>query len=410
MANTPDTAVGLYVRVRRQHWLLVRYRLTPWWLKVTVVWVLSRVITTWMMLVFAGWQGQTIWAAAQPGYLQFAQFWDSGWYHTIAVVGYPSVLPVADGRVLENAWAFMPGYPALVRLLMEATALPWEPVSVGVSLAFSFAGALAFYRLMRLVVPASVALFSVVLLCVAPLSPIMQVSYAESMAAFLLTVTLYLLLKRRYFWMLPVIALLALTRPTALALALALVLHLGYRWTRRHRHPFPVRERVGAVVAALFSVLMGLVWPAIAWLVTGLPSAYTDTELAWRAPYIGSRELVPFDAWIQSAAFWMPGPLGIIAFVLLVALFATVLFFPAVRRLGADLVFWIVSYSLYLLAVFFPQSSLFRLLMPLNPLLGALAQPRWGIYRACLVVLFLAGQWGWLYICWWSHGYDWSPP
>ena len=82
----------------------------------------------------------------------------------------------------------MPGYPALVRVLMELTALPWEPVSVFVSLAFSLAGALAFYRLMRVVLPSSTALFSVVLLCVAPLSPILQVSYAESMAAFLLTV------------------------------------------------------------------------------------------------------------------------------------------------------------------------------------------------------------------------------
>ena len=56
------------------------------------------------------------------------------------------------------------------------------------------------------------------------------------------------------------------------------------------------------------------------------------------------------------------------------------------RRLGVDLRFWMLSYSLYLLAVFFPQSSTFRLLMPLSPLLGAVAQPRSRLYRACLVV------------------------
>jgi hypothetical protein len=410
VANNAGRVAGSHMWSRRLRVLIVRYRLTPWWLKVAVVWVLSRVVTTWMMLVFADWQGKTVWAGAHPDYLQFAQFWDSGWYHTIAAVGYPSVLPSADGHVLENAWAFMPGYPVLVRLLMDVTALPWEPVSVLVSLAFSLAGALAFYRLLSLRLPASAALFSVVLLCVAPLSPIMQVSYAESMAAFLLTMALYLLLTRRYFWMLPVIALLALTRPTALALALTLALHLGYRWLRRSKESFPIRERVGAIVVATFTVLAGLAWPVIAWVVTGLPSAYTDTELAWRAPFIGSRELVPFSAWIQGAAFWIPGPVGIIALGLFVALFVTLLFFPAVRRLGADLVFWIVSYTVYLLAVFFPQSSIFRLLMPLSPLLGALAQPRSRIYRACLVVLFLVGQWGWLYLCWWSNGYDWSPP
>ena len=51
-------------------------------------------------------------------------------------------------------------------------------------------------------------------------------------------------------------------------------------------------------------------------------------------------------------------------------------FTPWVRRLGVDLRFWMLSYALYLLAVFFPQSSTFRLLVPLAPALGALAIPR----------------------------------
>jgi hypothetical protein len=410
VANNPGQAAGTPSRQRMGRFLRVRYRLSPWWLRVLVVWVLSRVITTWMLLVFAGWQGANPWGGPHPSYLQFAQFWDSGWYHTIAVSGYPNVLPLVDGHVDANAWAFMPAYPVLVRGLMELTALPWDLLSVAVSLAFSLAGALAFYRLMRLVLPSSTALFSVVLFCVAPLSPIMQVSYAESMAAFLLTVVLYLLLKRRYLVMLPVVAVLALTRPTGLALALAMTLHVIHRWVIRRRDPFPPRERIASIAATVFSGLMGLAWPEIAWAATGSASAYTDTELAWRASYIGYHALVPFSAWIQGAAFWMPGPLGIVALVLLLALFATLLLTPAVRRLAADLRFWVLSYSLYLLAVFFPQSSIFRLLMPLSPLLGAVAQPRSRIYRACLVVLFIAGQWGWLYLCWWSNGYDWTPP
>jgi hypothetical protein len=409
VANNPGQAAIAPAR-RMGRFLRVRYRRSPWWLRVLVVWVLSRAITTGMMLVFAGWQGENPWGGPHPSYLQFAQFWDSGWYHTIAVSGYPSTLPLADGRVAANAWAFMPGYPMLVRGLMELTALPWDLLSVAVSLAFSLAGALVFYRLMRLVLPSSTALFSVVLLCVAPLSPIMQVSYAESMAAFLLTSVLYLLLRRRYLVMLPVIAVLALTRPLGLPLALALALHVIHRWATRGRDPFPPRERIASVAAAVFSGAMGLAWPAIAWAATGSASAYTDTELAWRAPYVGHQELLPFSAWIEGANFWMPGAIGIVALVLVVALFATLLLTPPVRRLGVSLRFWVLSYSLYLLAVFFPQSSTFRLLMPLSPLLGAVAQPRSRVYRACLVVLFIAGQWGWLYLCWWSNGYDWTPP
>jgi hypothetical protein len=81
-----------------------------------------------------------------------------------------------------------------------------------------------------------------------------------------------------------------------------------------------------------------------------------------------------------------------------------------VRRLGVDLRFWSASYAVYLLAVFFPQSSTFRLLLPMFPLLGAVAQPKSTPYRATMVVLFIVGQYAWLYICWWVNGYDWTPP
>jgi hypothetical protein len=27
-----------------------------------------------------------------------------------------------------------------------------------------------------------------------------------------------------------------------------------------------------------------------------------------------------------------------------------------------------------------------------------------------IVLLFVAGQWGWIHIAWWVDGYDWTPP
>ena len=80
------------------------------------------------------------------------------------------------------------------------------------------------------------------------------------------------------------------------------------------------------------------------------------------------------------------------------------------RRLGFELRAWVFSYVLSLAAVFFPQSSTFRLLIPLFPLAGALAQPRSRLYRVSIVVLFVIGQWVWIYYCWWVDGYDWTPP
>ena len=394
--------------------LRVRYRLTPWWARVLAIFVASRAVTTGIMLAFAAQQGDNAWTTPRPDYFDFSRLWDGHWYYIVATVGYPSVLPEdGAGHVTENAWAFMPAYPVLVRFLMLLTGLPFDIVAVVISVAFALGTALLFYKLIALVLPDSTALFSTVLFCFAPLSPILQVAYAESMHAFFLTLALYLLLRRDYWMMIPVVGVMALTRPSGLAFALALLLHVGYRWFTRRRDPFPLREIVASIVLGLFSALMGVAWLLIAWGVTGSFTAYTDTELAWRAPYVGWVELVPFTPWVQAAGFWTRIPGAELVVPLAVAFlvgFTAVLFSPWGRRLGHDLRFWCGSYLLYLLAVFFPQSSTFRLLVPIFPLWGALAQPESRIYRWALVVLSIAGQVGWIYIAWWVDGYDWTPP
>jgi hypothetical protein len=395
-------------RVRRR---LAAPRRIPTWVSISAIFVASRIVTTALLLWFAARQDSNAWTDAQPSYFEFAKIWDGHWYFIIALGGYPTELPLTDdGHVAENAWAFMPAYPALVRALMFLTGMDFSVAAVAVSVAFAFASALMFYKLMSLVLPTGTAMFSVVLFCFAPLSPILQLSYAESMHAFLLTAALYLLLRREYWMLLPVVALMSLTRPSGLAFALALGLHVLYRWFTRERDPFPGREVVASVVAGLFSVLCGFVWLLVVSGATGSLTAYTDTELAWRAPYIGYQELVPLTPWILGANFWLPGAAGVIALAMLVAGFAAFMFSPWVKRLGPDLRFWVASYVLYLLAVFFPQSSTFRLLLPIFPLWGALAQPRSWLYRIALVLACVAGQWGWIHIAWWVDGYDWTPP
>jgi len=392
-------------------WFAVRYRLTAWWARVLLVFVVSRVVTTAILLWFASRQPANAWTGAHPGYLDFAKLWDGHWYFIIAAAGYPTELPVtADGHVGESAWAFMPAYPMLVRLLMFATGLDFRVLAVFVSIAFALGTALMFYRLMNLVLPSGTALFAVVLYCFAPLSPILQVSYAESMHAFFLTLALYLLLKRDYWMLLPVVVVMSLTRPSGLAFALAMGLHVVHRFLTRDRDPLPRRELVASVTVGVVSVVSGFAWLLIAAAATGSITAYTDTELAWRAPYIGYRELVPLTPWVLGADFWVPGGLGVVLLIILVGGFVAFMFSPWVRRLGVDLRFWVASYALYLLAVFFPQSSTFRLLLPVFPLWGAVAQPRSWVYRLAVVLLCVAGQAGWIYIAWWVDGYDWTPP
>ena len=80
------------------------------------------------------------------------------------------------------------------------------------------------------------------------------------------------------------------------------------------------------------------------------------------------------------------------------------------RRRGVDLRLWLAGYAVYLLAVFFPQTSTFRRLMPLAPALGAFALPRSTVYRVALVLLSIASQVVWMWFAWFVIVPDWSPP
>ena len=386
------------------------------WVRVLGVFLASRVVSTVILLAYANAQPANAWTGPRPSYFEFAGLWDGNWYQIIAVAGYPTELPLTDaGQVGESAWAFMPAYPWLVRGLMALTGGSFAVISVLVSVAFAFGAALAFYRLLRRMLPEGSALFSVALFCLAPLSPVLQVSYAESMYLFLLTIALDLLVQRRYWMLLPVIAVMALTRPSGLAFALTMLLHAGWRWWRRRDEPFPPGERLAVIVVGLFSASMGVAWLVIAGAVTGSATAYLDTELAWRAAYVGYGELVPFTPWFVAAQWWagwwgIPVPALIAGLVAVIVGFVALLFTPPMRRLAVDLRFWVVSYALYLLAVFFPQSSTFRLLMPLYPVLGALGQVRSWAVRVPIMALFVAGQVAWVHLGWWVDGRDWTPP
>ncbi|MET1017851.1 MAG: hypothetical protein ABWX76_13590 [Leifsonia flava] len=395
------------------------WRRVPWWGQALLIFGTARIVTTGILLVFAAGQPANAWTGASPAYVDFASMWDGRWYNIVAEVGYPSDLPLtADGHVAENAWAFMPVYPAIVRLFMVVTGLPWAPAAVAVSVVCGFVSAVLVAKLFRLVLDPGTAMFAVVLYAVSPLSPVLQVAYAESMHLMLLAGALYLVMRHRYWAVLPVVAVMSFTRPSGLAFALFLALHVAYRWWKRSREPFPRREVVAASVTAVASGVFGLGWLLIAWVVTGSVTAYTDTELAWRSSYIGYTHLVPFTPWIQGLDWWAVNGLGLPAgfwwgfcgVLVLVAGAVVLLFSPQAKRLGVDLRLWVASYLLYLLAVFFPQSSTFRLLVPVFPLAGVLAQPTSIVYRLSVVALSLAGQVGWIFIAWQVDGYDWTPP
>jgi hypothetical protein len=390
----------------------------PWWGAVLLIFGASRVVTT--VLFLWVWSQATPQSRVRPGstFLDLVSAWDGTWYWYIAENGYPSVLPeTATGAVGTNQWAFLPVYPYVVKLFMLA-GMSWEAGAVLVTVLCAWGATLVFFKLMRTRLRPSTAMYATVLFSIAPVAALYQVAYAESMFELLLVIVLYLWVKRRFWAMLPFLVVAAFTRPGEVALALALGLWVVWRVWRawRGREAFPLRELAASVTATLVALVAGLAWPVIAGHVTGYPGAYTDTELSWRVSYTGYAPLVPFTPWFAAAKWWFtlwlhsPAWLGYVTLIVLVLLFAAFLLLPAARRLGIELRLWLASYGLYLLAVFFPQSSTFRILLPMFPALGVIAAPRARWYRIGMVVVFVAAQVGWLLLAWTIGDYDWSPP
>ena len=408
-AQPPRRTVNddIYVLLRR---LLAPLRRAPWWLKVTLIYACARLVS-YAILLGAAWHADASpWGGRQPDYLTFIDRWDAGWYERIYDGGYPTTIPRnAAGTAQPNQWAFYPVFPLLARGLSAVTGLGWPAAGVIVATAAGLAAALVIYALFRNVSSPPTALWGVAFFAMFPASPILQVPYAESLGIFFLAAALHLLIKRQYWAALPLVALLCLSRPAGAPFAAVVAFHLLLRWWHRKKDAYPVSEVVAGGVLLIFSTLMTFAWILIAWWVTGDRSAYTDTETAWR----GSG-LVLFKPWAD-AGVELVGPFwGPVLPVLLVVLAALYFNSRAVRRIGFELRVWSAMYLLYLLAVLHPQSSTFRMLLPLFPLaLAAALISGSRAYRWSVLVMFGILEIVWVVWLWQfaaiSTGQAWPP-
>lgn len=370
----------------------------PWYGKVLAVWAVARIFSFLLFTAVAAQQGLNPWGwEGPPSYLQFIGAWDSEWYAKIFTGGYPSEIPRdASGRAQENEWAFYALFPGLVRALAAVTGLGWEVLAPLVATAAGFGAALMVYRLFALRASAGTALWGVVFTAVSPVSPVLQVPYAESLNLLLLAASLYLLVTRRYLAAVPVVLVMCLSRPVGVAFALMMFILFIRRWALRGREPFPWSEAWRMVVLGLASGIGALAWPAIAWAVTGDLRAYTDTETAWRGD-----SLLPFKPWFVEAERLFGPVLGPAALIVLGILVVLCLNSGPVRRLGVELQIWCAAYLMYLFIFLNPLTSTFRLLLPLFPLglaLASLSTSR--AYRGAVAGAFLLLQIVWVVWLW----------
>ena len=391
----------------------------PWWGTALAIFAASRVVTTLLFLWVQGQATTSSRAGANPSLLDLASAWDGQWYWYIAERGYPSALPLtATGAVDTNQWAFLPVYPYLAKALTFGVA-DWRVAALVVSVAAGFGSAVVLGALLLPHLGRSRALFAVALYSCSPLAFLFQTTYAESLGLLLLLSALLLVDRRRYLEAVPVAVVLAFTRPGVLALALAVGVQVLVRFVRARRGgpPLPTAQLASALVLAGVAAVAGFAWSGIAALATGRSDAYFATEGAWRALWMPDASITLFEPWVFAAQFWTTRLAGAgaaawlapVVLAVLVGGFALALLSPWARRLGSTIRLWAASYALYLLAVFFPQSSVFRLLMPLAPLAGMVV-PRSRTARAGVLAGSIALQALWLWVCYGPVQEFWTVP
>ncbi|MGI6878004.1 hypothetical protein [Microbacterium sp. gxy059] len=366
----------------------------PAWQRILGVYLASRVITTTLMLLSAAIAPAWGRHGAEATPLDYAVAWDGAWYREIALFGYPTELPRGeDGMVTQNAWAFMPLFPMIARGAAAlipgarpgaddvwAVANAWAGCAVAIALVSGYAVCVLLHALLAPRIGDRSAMFAVALVAFGPLAAMFQVAYAESMFLALLLAALLCVQRRRWAPLYALVPAMGFTRPGVLAFALALAL-VGLS-RLRHRRVDPIlRSEVGHVLAiGALATAVGFAWPAIVGRVTGEADGYLATELSWRRTWVGdaAEGFLPAEGWLQAADAWagvwgIPAWAGYALLVLLLAGAIAALSSRPVRALGVEVHAWGAAYAIYLLLVFFPQSSVFRLLFPLAPLAGAIA-------------------------------------
>ncbi|MEC3850487.1 hypothetical protein DM794_13470 [Paenarthrobacter ureafaciens] len=388
----------------------------PWWLRVSLVFVAARLVSAAIFMAAAIHQGTNPWFPPAPDYWNFITIWDGRWYQRAAEDGYPATLPVdQNGVVKENAWAFYALFPFLGRGLSAITGLGTLQSLTAIAMVAGLGAALVIFKLFREVTGRRTAMWGVVFVSTFPVSPILQVPYAESLNLLLLASSLLLVVRRHYLAAVPVVLLMCFSRPTGVPFAAMVGLLLVWHLWRRFG---PAREVGGAVDTPKLLSLAALVvttgtgalaWPIIAWAVTGDPTAYTRTETAWRGD-----DLVPFKPWFDAGRMLFGPVLGVLAPFVFAGLFVLVMISKPVRALGTELRLWCAAYMGYLLVFLHPQTSTFRMLLPLFPLaLGAALLSRSKAYRGTVVLMFLLLQIVWVVWLWaWAQlpgGGDYPP-
>lgn len=334
-------------------------------------------------------------APPDPGYLGLVTNWDGQWYQDVVENGYPRDLPRVDGEVQQNAWAFYPVYPLLVRLVMALSPLSFAAAATLVSCVAGAAMAVVLFRMLEPRVGRFNAGMAVLALGLSPAGLVLQAAYTESLALLLLVSCLLLLSGRRYGALLVPVLLLSLTRPVVLPLTALIALHGWLRWRRRHEEPFPSTERRWWAVAVVVSGASFGLWPLVCAIATGVPTGFLQTQEAWISTNADA------GSWFEAVVRNPFGPAALFVGVS-TAVGALVVARRGARAWGSDLRAWVPLYGAYLFFTASPVPSIIRYALlavvpwwPVTERSAVVGRTRRTVLVAFVVAFGVVGQIAW---------------
>jgi len=313
-----------------------------------------------------------------PRWYRYLLRWDASWYLKIAGEGYSSY---NGNDLVQQSMAFPPLYPLISRAVAVVLGISNGASLLLVANIAIVIAVLLTFKLVKEEFGDETALYTVAALSFFPTSLFFSAGYTESLAL-LLTVSCFLLLKRkRYILASVLISLTLATRPTSVVLLPALVWEL---W-REFSGDFKRLATIGAscLIIATAGVWMYMIY---LWVVFNKPLAALTSHRAWhgsgsRSEFFQILTLQPFRRLadiLELGPFPIPlAPWFFLLFVLLLAFFR--------KRLPA-------SYAVYAMGV---------LLMPYIVASGNIGMGSFTRYQLLAFPIFinigeLFKRWRWL--------------
>jgi Mannosyltransferase (PIG-V) len=138
----------------------------------------------------------TLWLHPQLTLTQGLSAWDGGWYLAIAERGYVDQVQGAGDAGLR--WAFLPGFPLLVRGVAEVTGLSLPVSGIVLSITAGAAAMVVIWIIVADVLGETVATSTAALMAFFPTSYVLSMVYTEGVFLLLAAVGLYAAIKRRW--------------------------------------------------------------------------------------------------------------------------------------------------------------------------------------------------------------------